>query len=243
MSADSNSFDPYRSPSLPEVPYHGPPPTGRPGWLTAICVLCIVLGALGLMNSLLGTLGAIGGQFIQKAVQPTANAGMPPEMKDAQEKFQTEINAVQMKYFWVTVPSLGVRFIVALLLLIGGIRSLSLLEPGRKLLIIACSLALVFELLHAILQSIISLDTMTVVNEYVVNLTATMPQNANGPDMSRILPTIVRASVIGGLIFAYVIAFAKICLYIFGVIYLRRPRIMALFGTNQSLPPAPSFGS
>lgn len=233
MSADSQSFDPYRSPIQPEVPYTGPPPTGRTGWLTTLCVLCIVLGALGLFNSLIGAVGAIGGQFIQKALQPTAGAGMPAEMKDAQEKFQAEINAVQMKYFWVTVPALAFRFVAALLLLIGGIRTLSLVEPGRKLLLIACSVAIVFELLHAILQSIISLDTMTVVNEYVVNLTETMPQNANGPDMSRILPTIIRASVIGGLVFAYLISLVKIGLYIFGLIYLRKPHIIALFHSNQ----------
>ena len=72
MSSDSQSFDPYRSPAQPEVPYAGqsgipfggqpgvsyggqpgvpclgPPPTVRPGLLTTLCVLCIVLGALGL---------------------------------------------------------------------------------------------------------------------------------------------------------------------------------------------------
>ena len=52
MTADS--FDPYRSPSLPEGPYAGVAPSGRPGGLTTLCVLCMVLGALGLFNSLLG---------------------------------------------------------------------------------------------------------------------------------------------------------------------------------------------
>src|SRR3954470_14379594 len=100
MSSDLQSFDPYRSPTQPEVqyagqsgvpygglpgaPYAGPPPRVRTGLLTTLCVLCIVLGALGLMNSLMGAVGAIGGQFIQKALQPTAGAGMPADMKQAQ---------------------------------------------------------------------------------------------------------------------------------------------------------------
>src|SRR3954470_2053768 len=109
MSAESQTFDPYRSPTLPEVPYAPPMTTGRPGWLTTLCVLCIVLGALGLFNSLLGAAGAIGGQFIQKALQPAAGAGMPADMKDAQEEFQADINAVQLKYFWATIPALAFR--------------------------------------------------------------------------------------------------------------------------------------
>src|SRR5438045_9630518 len=99
MSADSQTFDPYRSPTLPEVPYAPPIPTGRTGWLTALCVLCIVLGALGLMNSLLGAFGAIAGPALQKAIQPKTSANLPQGMQDAQEKFQDDINAVQAKYF------------------------------------------------------------------------------------------------------------------------------------------------
>lgn len=243
MSADSNSFDPYRSPSLPEVPYHGPPPTGRPGWLTTICVLCIVLGALGLFNSVFGAVGVIVGPIIQKAFQPKAGNGMSDDMQKVQEEFQTEINAIQAKYFWETVPALGFRFIVSLLLLIGGIRALSLVAAGRKLLLAACSIAIVFELLFSILQSIMYLDTMTLVNEYVIKLTAALPQNVNDGGVGRFLPTLARVSMIGSMAAYYLISLAKVCLYIFGVIYLRRPRIMALFSANQSLPPAPSFGS
>ncbi len=238
MSSDSQAFDPYRSPVQPEVPYVGPPTTGRPGWLTTLCVLCIVLGALGLFNSLIGAAGAIGGPFIQKAFQPKAGKGMPDDMQKAQEQFQTEINAVQNKYFWATMPALAFRFVAALLLLIGGIRTLSLMEPGRQLLLIACSIAIVFELMFSILQSIISLDTMTIVNEYVVKMTETMPQNANGPDMSRILPTVVRASVIVSMVLAYLISLAKIGLYIFGLVYLRKPQIIALFTNSPSATPA-----
>ena len=237
MSSDPHSFDPYRSPTLPQGADPGPPPIGRTGWLTVLCVLCIVLGALGIFNSLLGTVGAVAGNAMQKAFQPTIKTGgMPQDMQDAQEKFQEDLNAVQMKYFWATVPALAVRFVVALLLLIGGIRSLSLVDAGRKMLLVGCGAAIVFELAHSILQSVVSMDMMTAVNSYVLQLTETMPQN-NGPDMSRVLPTIVRASVIASLVFAYVIALAKIALYIFGLIYLRKPQIIARFNANQPFAP------
>src|SRR6266850_7269221 len=103
MTADS--FDPYRSPSLPEGPYAGAAPSGRPGLLTALCVLCIVLGALGVFNSLLGAVGAVGGRAFQAWVQPKSSTGMPQEMHEAQQKFNDDMAAVQDKHFWAIVPS------------------------------------------------------------------------------------------------------------------------------------------
>src|SRR5688572_27141214 len=98
MSLDPQPFDPYRSPSLPEGPYAGQAPTGRPGKLTALCVLCIVLGALGLMNSFFGTFGVLAGPKFQAWFQPKSSPGMPPEMQEAQDKFQEETYAIQSKH-------------------------------------------------------------------------------------------------------------------------------------------------
>jgi hypothetical protein len=240
MSAESSSFDPYRSPSLPEAPFEAAAPAGRPGLLTTLCVLCIVLGALGILNSLLGAAGAIGGKMLQAAIQPKGMEGVPPEMQDAQDKFQADVNAVQDKYFWGIVPALGFRFVAALLLLIGGIKALSLQESGRKLLLVACAVAVGFEICHAILQSLVNLDMMTAVNSYVEVLTDSMPQGKDvPPQMGNFMQTIVRASIIGGLIFAYVIALLKITLYLFGLIYLQKERIRNLFHSPAALTPAP----
>jgi len=230
MSADSSALDPYRPPNLPEGPYSAAPPSGRPGMLTALCVLCIVLGALGVMNSLMGTAGAIGGQQLQAMVQPKASPGMPPEMQKAQQDFQDQLNAVQGRYFWEIVGGLAFRFVAALLLLIGGIRSLGLKESGRKTLLVACAVAAVFELLHAILQSLVNMETMTAVNSYVQEMTAAIPQQGNAPPgMAPMVQGIVRVSIIAGFILAYLLALSKICLYVFGLIYLRKPHIRGLF--------------
>jgi hypothetical protein len=161
---------------------------------------------------------------------------MPQGFQDAQIEFQDNINAVQAKYFWATVPALGFRAVAAVLLLIGGIRSLSLVESGRQTLLIACGVAVVFELLHAILQSVVAMDMMTIVNEYIEKVLQSVPKNNNGPDLGKIMPTIVRWSILGSLIFGFLIALAKIGLYIFGLVYLRKPHVQALF-QNTSKPP------
>jgi hypothetical protein len=243
MTSDTSSFDAYRSPTLPEAPYAPAPTSGRPGLLTTLCVLAIVLGALGILNSFLGVAGAVGGKMLQSAMQPKAGAGISDDMQKAQEEFQANVNAVQDKYLWATIPALGFRFIAALLLLIGGIKSLSLQEPGRKVLLTACAVAVVFEILHAILQSVLNLDMMTAVNSYVEKLGDAMPSGQNDAEQVRgVMGTIVKASIIGGLVLAYFIALLKIALYVFGLIYLRRDRIRALFIKSDPAAAALSTG-
>src|SRR6478672_9919227 len=156
MTAETGAFDPYRSPSLPEGVYTGPRPVGRPGWLSFLCVLCIVLGALGIMNSVFGTFGMVVGPRFQQFMAAQPKPGMPDDLKEAQEKMQADMYTIQAKYIWPLGLSIALRLVVCTLLLIGGIRCLNLSEPGRKLLIIACSIALVFDLLQAIFQMVIT---------------------------------------------------------------------------------------
>jgi hypothetical protein len=235
MSAQSQAFDPYRSPSLPEGPYAAIAPYGRPGWLTMLCVCCIVLGALGLLNSLFGTFGILGGKAIQTWVQPKGAAtGMPQEMQDAQEKFQNDLYGVQDRYYWFLVAAIAVRFVVSPLLLYAGIRALSLDEQGRKLLVMACAIALGFELCAAILQSALALENLTITHSYVENITSKMPKDkAEVVRVASIVKTTTRIIGIVVLVFAGLIVFLKLALYTFGYFYLRQPHIRALFGQVQ----------
>jgi hypothetical protein len=235
MSAEPQTFDPYRSPSLPEGPYSAATPVGRPGWLTMLCVCCIVLGALGLMNSLFGTVGIIGGKAIQTWVQPKgAVSGLPPEMQDAQEKFQTELYAVQDRYYWFLVAGIVVRFVVAPLLLYAGIRALSLDERGRKLLVMACAIGLGFELCSAILQTAMAMENMTITNSYVENIASKMPKDKKGAAQAAyIMQTVTR--VIGVVVVALtgLIITLKLALYSFGYVYLRKPHVQTLFQNKK----------
>src|SRR5258706_16270681 len=116
MSVDPQALDPYRPPPIPEAAAAATPSAGRPGLLTLLCVLCIVLGTLGLLNTGMGMFGAIAGPALQKAIQPKPPADLSPKFKQAQDDFQQEITDVQRKFFWFSVPSLGLRFVAALLL-------------------------------------------------------------------------------------------------------------------------------
>jgi len=231
MSSDAHSFDPYRSPSLPEGPYSGPPPTGRrPGLLTTLCVLCIVLGALGLFNSLFGAFGLVVGrqfqQFVMKSQSQTP--GVPPEMQEAQEKLQTEIYAIQEKYLWALGGGLVFRFVASALLLVGGIGALALKPWGRQVLIAGCAVAAPFVMLDAILQSLISMENMTVMNSYMERIIQASP--ANAPEkMEGFIRGFFGFIKIAAIAVVGLLALAKIALFIFGLVYLHKPHIKALF--------------
>jgi putative Ca2+/H+ antiporter (TMEM165/GDT1 family) len=133
------------------------------------------------------------------------------------------------------IASMLLRFVVALSLLIGGIRCLSLRESGRKTLLIACAAALPFELSHAILQSVMTLENMTAMNSFAENFTNALPSNrGSGPNLERTMPLIIRGSMIAGLAIQYLISLAKIVFYAFGVIYLQRQRTRAWFHQRES---------
>src|SRR5262245_23655927 len=99
MTPEVTPFDPYRSPSLPEGPYAARAADGKPRLLPALVIICLVLGVLGLMNSVVGTIGAAGGQQLQKAFQPELPPNVPSGMQKAQDELQADINEVQKKHW------------------------------------------------------------------------------------------------------------------------------------------------
>jgi hypothetical protein len=228
MSADS-SLDPYRSPTLPEGPYIGAPTTRRPGWLTALCVVCIVLGALGILNSLVGTAAVLAGPKFQAMFQPRPTQGMPDDMLQAQQDLMDEINAVQKRHFLTTLLLLAFKFIVAVLLLAGGLRCLGLNEGGRKLLLIACAVALLFEVVHSILQSIVNLEMMTATNSAVEKFESTVTTGNTPPGTASIMKWTIRGAFIVPIITSYFMSLLKSGLFVFGLVYLNKKHIKSLF--------------
>lgn len=238
MSSDPRPFDPYRSPTLPQGADPGPTPIGRTGWLTTLCVLCIVLGALGLANSGFGAIGMFVGPKFQRMMAAQPQPGMSPEMQDAQRKMQEEMYAVQTKYFVPLAAGIFFRVIVGTLLVVGGVKALGLAEFGRQLLLIACAIAVVFEILQSILQSFMAMENMSVMHGFM----EAMAKDTGGKaaQIEGIMKVVANVVSVISLILIGVISLAKIALYIFGLIYLRKPQIIARFNASQPLAPTPT---
>ena len=222
MSADSASLDPYRSPSLPETPSVRPSGSGRPALLTIICVMCIVMGALGIMNGLTGLLFVGMGSRFQEMMTPPSQPGMPNDLNELNKKLQEESAAVQAQYFWPNLVMTLLRVIVAALLLWGGIRAMGKSLSGRDLLVMALAAAIAFEFGTGILLSVMTMETIKLINAFIEEV-GQLPQG-NGPPPD-VLASVTRifAYVIFG--FTFLLIIAKIAFYFFSFLYLRRPAI------------------
>jgi hypothetical protein len=228
MSSDA-AYDPYRTPVLPEGPPGGGSTSGRPGWLTAVCVMCIVLGVLGAMNGVAGVFGTLFGQQMQQAFTPRGAGGLPPEMQKVQDDFQDEMAAVQEKFFWGLLASTLLRIAVAAGLIYGGIVCLGIKPGGRQALLVACGAALLFEIGIIVLQSLINMEMMTAINGYLENFLQSMPaEEGNGPPKEMLL-TIMKGSIIAGFVLQYVLIAVKMLFYLLCMYYLQRQAIKALF--------------
>lgn len=232
MSAETGFQDPYRTPALPQGKF-APSPGARPGWLTALCVIAIVIGVLGLMNGILGVVGTLFAEQFQTMFTPPGGGGMPPDMQAIQDKFQQETMAVQEKFFLGILAAAILRIAVAAALLVGGVQCLGLKESGRQVLLLACGAAVLFEIGHAVLQSLVNMEMMTAVNGFMQNFLEAMPQGKGPPP--EVFMNIMKGSLIAGFVVQYLIALLKIAFYVWGVLFLSRQAIKALFG--HSAPP------
>jgi hypothetical protein len=143
------------------------------------------------------------------------------------------MNAVQKDFFIGIVSSAVLRMIVAALLLVGGILCLGLKEHGRQLLVVAFALALLFEIGHTVLNSFINMEIMTAFNAYIEALAEELPAQRGGPPPQMIVG-IMRVSMVFGFVIQYLILLVKLVFYIFGLIYLQRQAIRALFAASAS---------
>jgi hypothetical protein len=227
MSADSTASDPYRSPPIPDSSYAPSMRSGRPGWLTALCVIAIVIGILGALNGLFGAVGTLFSRQLQTAVTPAAPPGASQQMQKVQQQFQAETLAIQDKYFVGILLSAIVRTIVAGALTWGGVSCLSLKQAGRTLLLAACAAAILFEIGNSVLQGLVSMEMMAAMNGFFENFLQTMPQGSGPPP--ELFLKFLKGWMIFGLVMGYVIVGLKIAFYIFGLIYLQREAVKTLF--------------
>jgi hypothetical protein len=227
MSSDDASIDPYRSPVLPETPYSAGSGKRKPGWLTAICVICLVLGLLGFFNGVIGLGFTVFNKQVQQVFNPPgARQGMPPELQKFQQKLQDEMQAIYGQFFVPTLISTLLKAIISVVLFVGGLLTLTLKSSGRKLLVLACILALLFELGISALQGVIYMETLTVLNQLIDGFVQEL-KRVNGP-LSQAATTSMQVILYASMVLFFIIQFVKIGFFYWSANYLRRPAIVEL---------------
>ena len=206
------SQNPYQS--NPTLPQATSVPQQKPGGLTAIAVICLILGSLGALMALFGIVilffqGSMN-QF--QAAQP---GGPPPE-------FLAEMEALQASQFIPTLIVNGCNVIIGSLLAIGSIGVLGTKEWGRNLLRNALLAAIFFVVVRGIYSMWVQYSSMSVISKMV-------PAGGDKATMEAIMQgTIIFGIVIGVIWMVVLIGF-----YIWSRIYLNKPPIRALFGATN----------
>jgi hypothetical protein len=226
--ADSTQFtDPYRSPEY-LIDREGPPTESRgrrPGGLTAICVIAIVVGVLGILLVFMGIVGLV----VAMVMQGTLTAG---GTTDEARRLAQEMNGqIQALAFRFIVPNMLIYLVdaaVAISLVVGGVKGLKLRPEARRLLLATFCGALIFELLRAPYYLYQQMLVSAIQHEYWPKIFEAQrgPVIFDGEAMASMMSIIGYTMII-------IFLFVKGTFYALGATYVTRPKIKQLFDERQ----------
>lgn len=214
--------NPFETPASMSTPYQAPPtgapPATAPGALTVICVLCIILGALGTFAACMGSVGTVMQSQIQEMQQ---NVGDP-----AQRQMQKDFAEIQNKYFIPSLVMVLANFVVGPCLLAGGIGVLSRKLWGVKILKLGLMMAAVFVFIRAIVGLIMQFAMMGPMREAIKK--AGGGGNAQGAQAAE---SFVTGAFYAGFIFAVIWALLLVGFYLWSWTYMNRDKVRSYCGT------------
>jgi hypothetical protein len=217
-------------PSFPSEssPLYGPPHARRPGGLTAICVIAIILGSLGLLSSLATLASLAVGSRLQQAMMTSSSRPGRDKLFDVQRTMQKRIQAVTDRYRRPTVGFALLNMALAASMLAGGIMALNRAPKARTILLAVFAVAILFEISRSIVYVFMQCEMATVMSDMLPRILETsMPANGpnvpNAQDTAAMGTVVARAIIIVGFIFHLVLSLAKLIYYGVGWSWLRRP--------------------
>ena len=199
----------------------------RPGALTAICVIAIILGGLGLLTSVGGLVSQIFLPWIQSTFSTPATGSGPMQV---QAEMQGEMNQVGSKFRAVNIVLAAAQLPLTICLLAGGIMALNGKRLGRKILAGACLAAIAFVVAHTVVAMIVQWQTVGVMSRFMPKMIAAQPGGANVQQAEQMVTTIMSISGYVGMAIVGAIALTKLIYYGLSVAYLNRQSTRAFFG-------------
>jgi hypothetical protein len=206
-----------------------PGPARRPGGLTAICVLAIVLGALGLIMGCFGAVSQAFAKQMQNSLAGIQGAGNA-EVVELQKEMNAKMLETANKHAVLNKILVVVQLAVAGSLLAGGILSLQLRPFGRTLLLSAFIAAIVFELVRLFPTIEVQRATQAVMAEYMPKLMRAQAPQGNQPQgMDEAMGGIMTMAGVVGMVFSLGMLAVKGVFYLVGIVYLCKSSVAALF--------------
>lgn len=216
----------------PASAFAGPSPAPgpeRPSGLTALCVLTLVLGALGISFALLSLLTLV--VHLAGGATFAAGPGMTPEMAELQNEMQAATAAVVTKYLPYSLAGLALQIGLCAAFIYGGVQTLRLREPGRGVLLKAFVAALVIEPIRTVLLVLNTYDSYTVTQPFMARMMdpAAAPGPAPPAQLSAVMGQVMLLLMIATIIFYIVWLLAKCGYFLWARSYLRQSEIARLF--------------
>lgn len=194
----------------------------RPGMLVAVCVISIVLGALGVLSGLF--------QLASLVAAPMLNQAMVSQFKgpqaEAQAEMVTKLNAVTARWRPWILLILAANVLASAGLLIGAIMTLQWKPRGRKLLLAMLLAALAIDLLRVLPEALMQIQVQAIDRQYMARIMSESGQAPGGAAFGEAMGATmvyVTLAVLGGW------ALVKLICYALGARYLARPQTHALF--------------
>lgn len=226
---DPPSYSAYQSPDYAVAAADAAHAAKRPGGLTAICVIAIILGVLGVLAALIGGGGLVVNKLFreQLAKQQQPPPGFPQGMADAQKKMQEAIYAVADRYFIADVILLPIHGLISVFLIVAGAKAMTLVPEARTLFQGALIAALVMLVVTTIKGAVQQIEMFGVMDQFFKEMAGDMPgAGAQGKD---VFVTAMRIGMIIGAVFGFGWQFILLLFYGLSLNYLSRPNIVALY--------------
>lgn len=229
---------PDPTPSISNDAYYVDPPR-RPGKLTAVAVIAIVLGSIGVLGALQSGMALAFADRMQQA-QLKSMGGGPAPMKQAIEEMYAGTTAVSERYFAVNMLLAGLGGAVSLALIGTAIGALRLHEPSRALLRYTLLFLTVFVCLRLIPAIKMQMELAPVMSQYTQALMQPPPMadeasgQPPGQAAGQAAGAQIGAAVMGFVqIFQLVVlgvwALIELVYCVIGYVYLGRPQVLEVF--------------
>ncbi len=200
----------------------------RPGGLTAVCVIALCLGILGLFGATMQCLGAVLQSVILDFAQNLQPGGLPGPQFQQQLQMQQEIMAVQSRWLPFTIGLTVLNAIASVSLIVASSLGFCLNPRTNQWFVPTLICAIVYSLLNVVLQAGMQHEMQAVMSKQM----AQMMQQGGVPPPPGAAPVMSNAMKMGsaiGMAFVGGWALLQIVFYATALWYLLQQDVRNLF--------------
>ena len=210
----------------------------RPSGLTAVCVICLVMGALGCFPLLFGCIGLVAQPMINEVTQDFVRgmAGNSPQVQqqlDQQESMMQEVMAIQREWMPYSIAAMVFLAVAVVGMIVGAILGLNLKRMAHVWMITGMVAAIAHGLIGGYVGYTIQRDSQAIVMRNMNQAMQAGPAPAP-PAAKAMANSAMQAGQAVGLMFMVFWLLVKCGTYGTCSWYLLTPKIRQLFEGDGS---------